>query len=1710
MFERSSYDGEEKIIHNGVLSGDKVVYDDKLKLLSVPGVQYVSFLSQLFKRNAIFNDFGDLCVHRDMLINYMNCLYESEKQVFHCIKIASTSILIASSKHVIIKRSLRTKRVSTLPIAILSTNDQLSFIITIVKLKLNPRPNTILISVISNPLNSTTFHTLSNFTKKNQRSDSNWKHRNKNKNSNTNADKSLFHNATGTPSNSDCDPIDPSDPSGLSGSSDMNDLSGSSRRSNLSDPRDPSDLSDSSVLSVAPYKGTDPETRENDCDRKQFSCTIPISSENIHEQNQEAVNYPMRSTEDVTSSTVIVIVIHACHYLSVDSIAKAWSSLRTPSIITSLVCHPACHPHSIWPLSLSSLPLELRLRPHKVSLSNQILPNWVSIHYFFINQINPKKTKLTCKSDLLRRHDLNISDKLNSLDYRSKTLKINPKINPKMCVYDNKQWSINFGSLKYLKQSRTFYEEKSDKIIGCVSWSHKLILLSGDVELNPGPLDLTLVTINCRGLKKEQKFKQLINRLRQSPASDRNLIVSLQETHVEYNSLKYTWKGQHVFTPGDGAKGGIISLLSDNIIIREKLDIDKEAQISLLEILDDSQKQEIILANIHSPCAHNQDKVDFFAGVRLELDKFIEKYTEAKVILMGDFNTTFLDGERKGTIRSRTEIRCADKILGLFSDLSMVDCWTMANEQMTWRHGEKMSRLDRIQWSDELNTTLISTETDWSYTQSDHCAVIVRLGQIQPRRRDKIVRIDTSFMSNVQLKHKFLVELDLRMDQMSDTNMNPHQQLEYLKMSIRSIAIEIASNHRKERNKKLENLRNEIKFWQSAFESASSDNFKDLAVVKLDEVTCKRDKILDEIGEFICARMKSRWYQEGEKGTKYFLNLQKSKGKKLELGSLIVEGSITEDSNKIDKAIESFYKNLYEKGDSNSVNVGEIKSLLKNLSSLDNAKIKMVNNAIGITDLFSTLQSCSDSSPGPDGIPYSLIKLTWKHFGQILLNSWNYAHITGCLTVSHESSYLKLLPKDGKDHTLLKNWRPITLSNCDFKIITKTLAIKLTNGLSEVISPQQTAYIKNRQITDNLHILQHTTSKCSELNTQSMIVSLDAEKAFDSVEHWYLKEVLKKVGLSKFVQTFELIYRNQNVSIQVNNREAGRYKIKNGVKQGDALSCILFILGIEPLIKNINQDRNITAVKIHDLAIPKVVAYADDVACITTPNQRNLQSIFDHYEKLSKVSGLCLNADKTELISNLNTSPDFRVTYLKKNFNIKPSTEIKINGLYINYDMEMSRLNNFNKIYNSVESQLKAWSNRNLSILGKIQIFKTFGLSQILFVATTNLFSTKEEKQLDNLIYKFIWNRDITKNKAPDRIKRSILKREIRNLGFGMIDFRDIINSIRIKTVLRLMNDHNHPLNSIIKSNISSSVINMKIINKINPVIDATVALINRIWKNTLKSCPQEIIPEYSDIILNEYIGNIIYPRYKNKRMALYFRHYKLGEVIKMDENHSILKKIDNVILRLLSSLNYKDFDPNKTATNFTLFPIKLVLMKANKLTTKQIRYSLENVDTNPPKVITSPDQPTLISLGNIIKKLTNERLKTTILRSLHGDIYCGTRLKKFGMTDSDLCSRCNAPESIAHQLMECEYVKKIWNLLTNITSIKVESLNDVLGHNPFHDRTTLTIHAEVIRLLLAIDRPTINQITMIKNVINRLSLVERGITKYQINKMKEIIQSLT
>ena len=97
---------------------------------------------------------------------------------------------------------------------------------------------------------------------------------------------------------------------------------------------------------------------------------------------------------------------------------------------------------------------------------------------------------------------------------------------------------------------------------------------------------------------------------------------------------------------------------------------------------------------------------------------------------------------------------------------------------------------------------------------------------------------------------------------------------------------------------------------------------------------------------------------------------------------------------------------------------------------------------------------------------------------------------------------------------------------------------------------------------------------------------------------------------------------------------------------------------------------------------------------------------------------------------------------------------MKVNGIILSYDDNQVKLENITKLYNAMSKQLKQWSNRGLSLLGKIQIFKTFGLSQILYIGSVIMLNKRDVMKLNELIYRFIWNRDMETTKAPDRIKR--------------------------------------------------------------------------------------------------------------------------------------------------------------------------------------------------------------------------------------------------------------------------------------------------------------------------------------------------------------------
>ena len=167
-------------------------------------------------------------------------------------------------------------------------------------------------------------------------------------------------------------------------------------------------------------------------------------------------------------------------------------------------------------------------------------------------------------------------------------------------------------------------------------------------------------------------------------------------------------------------------------------------------------------------------------------------------------------------------------------------------------------------------------------------------------------------------------------------------------------------------------------------------------------------------------------------------------------------------------------------------------------------------------------------SPGNDG----LTKEFHEHFRDDLklyfINSLKQSKIDGNLSISLRQAVLKLIEKKDRDKRFVKNWRPISLLNVDTEILSKSLAEKLNNVLPELISSNQTAYVKNRCINENGRLISDVIEMCDILDIPVYLVTMDIEKAFDLLDHDFLLFALKKFGFGEnFIHWIKVLLNKQ-------------------------------------------------------------------------------------------------------------------------------------------------------------------------------------------------------------------------------------------------------------------------------------------------------------------------------------------------------------------------------------------------------------------------------------------------------------------------------------------------------------------------------------------------------------------------------------------------------
>ena len=156
------------------------------------------------------------------------------------------------------------------------------------------------------------------------------------------------------------------------------------------------------------------------------------------------------------------------------------------------------------------------------------------------------------------------------------------------------------------------------------------------------------------------------------------------------------------------------------------------------------------------------------------------------------------------------------------------------------------------------------------------------------------------------------------------------------------------------------------------------------------------------------------------------------------------------------------------------------------------------------------------TTPGDDGFPVEFYETFIELIGPNLLDSYNEAFQENKLSVSQRRGIITLIPKGYENLNELRNWRPITLLNVDYKILARIIAMRIEPFLPNLIHPDQTGFIKGRYIDETIRLLNDLMSYAESNKLFGIFLFVDFEKAFDSPEWDFMHRALKALKENGF------------------------------------------------------------------------------------------------------------------------------------------------------------------------------------------------------------------------------------------------------------------------------------------------------------------------------------------------------------------------------------------------------------------------------------------------------------------------------------------------------------------------------------------------------------------------------------------------------------------
>lgn len=742
----------------------------------------------------------------------------------------------------------------------------------------------------------------------------------------------------------------------------------------------------------------------------------------------------------------------------------------------------------------------------------------------------------------------------------------------------------------------------------------------------------------------------------------------------------------------------------------------------------------------------------------------------------GDFNLPLdehLDATRPRQDHNAGKAEC----IAWLSALGVIDAWRMhhPNERVYSGPG-RSNRLDYLFVDQDV---VAQTYTRSSYSPSsfagDHMEhkVVLSCEQRSPDR--SYWRLPRELLKNPQVVVAIKAEANQLLEEMraDDTQNFGAKWYGWLKRMKKRLQV----SHR-QYNDSMKYTLNSLKMkW------LTSRRAFDMGLVEASVVDTARqalDAARTEYRQFNLDQQFDFHANDNERGTSHFF--RRPKGIKVPLSSVTINGVTSTDPSEVKAGFTSHWKNIMvTPRDRPPLNRARRRAIIRAIARrLTQEQREALDSPLTAEDLCGALKSMNpNKSPGPDGWPAAFFHVSPDIFAQILVKVFNYqlAH-HGQLLLQQRRSAVALLFKAG-DRGDPGNYRPIALMSVEVKILSRALAYRLAQVAPHLVHPSQVGFVPGRRLHDHVMLVQALQTFCTNEDHDYYATFLDFSKAYDMVDQGFLFDVLEEMNIGPtFVSWVQLLYNTPMVQIIFNDGLGPTIRPTRGVKQGCPLSCMLFVLYLEPLGEMLRGSPD------YGIPLPNgdsltSIYFADDTTLLSSSLQAAVEqmTIVDDF---CSVSGARLNVSKCMTLA-LNNNLDIDDIDDGGLLNVMPSEKpVKYLGILFGHrlprDFQVQQLND------KFLAAFQTWGSRARTLQGRKLIVSTMLLSLLWHATAAVYVPPTMVATWQRMVNKYILGR---KTQLTDHHRPTICRKWQfdRKLGLGI---PHVASKLRTQRLLRL------------------------------------------------------------------------------------------------------------------------------------------------------------------------------------------------------------------------------------------------------------------------------------------------------------------------------------